>query len=110
MKEQNPEFQNLLRLLDSTEPANVQLGLQLAQNYQSEFEAYYGYSLRDYSELVKFLWRYEAWNFTKPINKIIDLNLDCKNLNALPECVCLLSRLKKLSIAHNKKNSLANAP
>jgi hypothetical protein len=62
MQDQNPEFQNLLRLLESTEPANVQLGLQIAQNYQTEFEQHFGYSLEDYGELIGFLLKYGALN------------------------------------------------
>jgi Leucine-rich repeat (LRR) protein len=57
MQERNYEFQNLLRLLESSEPTNVQLGLQLAQNYEAEFEQYFGCRLdyESYAELISFL-------------------------------------------------------
>jgi hypothetical protein len=37
----SPEFENLLTLLYSTDKANRLLGLQIATNYQAEFEAHF---------------------------------------------------------------------
>ncbi len=49
----SPEFENLLTLLYSTDKANRLLGLQLATNYQTEFEAHFGYSLAELSDLIE---------------------------------------------------------
>ena len=48
------EFENLLNLLQSGIYENVMLGLQVAQNYKSEFEAYFGYLLEDYENMYYF--------------------------------------------------------
>ena len=109
MQDQNPEFQNLLRLLESTEPAQVQLGLQIAQNYQTEFEAHFGYTWQDYSELVEFLWRCDArdtWTFTNNISKIKELNLSRNSLEVLPKSIYLLSNLCRLDLSENKLKNL----
>ncbi|TAE19082.1 MAG: hypothetical protein EAZ95_02590 [Bacteroidetes bacterium] len=95
MQDQNPEFQNLLRLLESTDPAQVQLGLQIAQNYQTDFEAYFGMSLQKYNELVDvtvFLLEHEEWknvvgynvrNFAEAISDIQHLSVRVKQIKSL---------------------------
>ena len=44
----NAEFENLLRLLESTDVANVRFGFQLAHNYEAEVEAHFGGSRQDF--------------------------------------------------------------
>jgi hypothetical protein len=46
------EFENLVRLLECKEKANIALAYQLAPHYAEEFEAYFGYNLEEY-KLIK---------------------------------------------------------
>jgi leucine-rich repeat protein SHOC2 len=105
--QENSEFQNLLRLLDSTEPAQVQLGLQLARNYQSEFEEHYGYSVQEHSELVAFLLKNGAY-VTAPLNEITQLYIVDKGITELPECIIKLPKLEIIELNDNLLTTLPN--
>ncbi len=54
----NTEFENLLRLLSSTDEANARLGFQLARNYEMEFEAHFGCGRQEMDEFFEFLMKY----------------------------------------------------
>ncbi len=97
------EFQNLLRLLESTEPAQVQLGLQIAQNYQTEFEAHYDCSVQEYSELVK-----NGVYVTAPLNEITQLYIVDKGITELPECIIKLPKLEIIELNDNLLTTLPN--
>lgn len=102
----NPEFDNLLRLLASTDEANVRLGLQLARNYTAEIEAHFGYSLQELEALFDFLMQYEAWDFSESFWEITHLRLEGKGLTCLPAMVGLLSKLTFLVLGHNELTDL----
>jgi Leucine-rich repeat (LRR) protein len=97
----NPEFDNLLRLLSSTDEPNVRLGLQIARNYTTEIEAHFGYSLQDLQALFEFLVQYEAWNFATAFWEIMYLDLSNREIIEFPKIIVLLSKLIDLDLAEN---------
>ncbi len=96
------EFENLLNLLKSGISENIMLGLQVAQNYKSEFEAYFGCSLDDYNELYRFLNTnvIEVLNMSDEMTEWADLNIsdleDSKLGRSLFDIIALVLRSNKL--------------
>lgn len=102
----NTEFENLLRLLESTDEANVRVGLQIARNYTEEIEAHFGYSYQDLEALFDFLMQYKAWDFETAFWEIEHLDLRYKGFIEFPKIVVLLSKLKKINLSHNQLTTL----
>ncbi len=102
----NPKFKNLLRLLESTDEANVRLGLQLARNYEVEVEAHFGSSRQDLEALFDFLMQYEAWNFKVAFWEVGKLDLADKEIIILPKEISFLKNLTHLELENNQLQTL----
>ncbi|TAE15378.1 MAG: leucine-rich repeat domain-containing protein [Bacteroidetes bacterium] len=100
------EFENLLRLLSSTEEPNVRLGFQLARNYEAEFEAHFGRSRQEMDELFEFLMEHKVWDFELPFWEVTHLDLKGKRLQTLPTIIRHLQHLISLDLGNNCFQSL----
>ncbi|MCU0438490.1 MAG: hypothetical protein MUC49_11290 [Raineya sp.] len=95
---QNPKFENLLLLLEHEN--TFELGLELAQNYQSEFESYFGCNVYEYKELVEFLAKDYLWSFGTPLSKVSKLDFNYVELEKFPTNMFLLSNLQNLNLSN----------
>lgn len=100
------EFQNILHLMESQEEENINLALQLAQNYEKEFISYFGYDYGQYGELMTFLLKHNAWSVYEPLGEVDDLYLVELGITNLPERITDLFRLKCLELTNNYLTAL----
>lgn len=124
---QNPDFENLLSLLKHE--STFEVGLELAQHYQKEFQKYFGCDIENYRVLMSFFLIHAPENFGKSLKHIKDLhlpegnffslppnihlltkleglNLYCNGLTSVPEEVCRLKKLKSLDLSDNQLTTL----
>ncbi len=92
------ELQKIIQLLESNDHSNVLLALQLAQNYQSEFEAHYGGTVEDYRILLT--WLEEQFTVEYPLSNTV-LDLAELDLDEIPTQIGLLTHIIKLRLYGN---------
>ena len=103
------EFENLLNLLKSGISENVMLGLQVAQNYESEFEAYFGCFSEQYEELYSFLKKngFKVEGIVEGLlTDLVELDMSRNNLTEIPKSIGILKKLEVLDIYKNKIKEL----
>lgn len=95
-------------MLQSTDNANVDLGLILLENYKEEFENYFKMSLEKDKEMFNILKNDKYWHFKIPFDEIEDLNLSSKSLAEIPDTIALMPSLCTLRLSNNQLKTLSN--
>lgn len=95
------EFKNLVDLLESPNKENVVLGLQIAQNYEKEFLAYFGCNVQEMRDLVDFLVENKAWEDGVSLFKRGRIQFINTNFLEFPISICILQNLKILGLGDN---------
>ncbi|TAG05873.1 MAG: leucine-rich repeat domain-containing protein [Cytophagia bacterium] len=101
---ENTEFENLILLLENE--STFELGINLAQHYQEEFENYFGCSVEDYKELTSFIFMYDIENIGKPLIDITFLEASHKKITILSPKIGLLLNLKNMIFYNNQLTTL----
>lgn len=103
----NIEFENLLLLLENE--STFELGMDLAQNYQSEFESHFECTIDEYKELIEFLknaYDYQ-WSFGDSFLDVVSLTLNRDKVKIIPTQI---KKLKKLEYIWLNGNQITHIP
>ncbi len=87
------EFKNLLSLLKSNISENIILAFQLAQNYKSEFEGYFGCLVEEYEEIYYFLEAHSEYKINGFITENTYLELQKFTVSEIPKSIVILKEI-----------------